>query len=95
MALRILATPTFGRAIKKLHARDKKAVDKAVAAIAEDAAIGMEKKGDLAGVFVYKFKVSKQEVLLAYALRPDKYKPKELVLLSFGSHENFYAALKK
>jgi mRNA-degrading endonuclease RelE of RelBE toxin-antitoxin system len=95
MTLSILATPTFSRAVKKLHARDKKDVDKAVGTIAEDPTIGDEKKGDLGGVFVYKFKVNKQEVLLAYTLRPDKQKPKEVVLLSFGSHENFYSELKR
>lgn len=95
MGLAILVTQTFNRTVKKLHARDKKAVDKAVSEIAEDPKVGEEKKGDLAGVFVYKFKVNKQEVLLAYTLRPDKSKPKEVVLLSLGSHENFYSELKR
>jgi mRNA-degrading endonuclease RelE of RelBE toxin-antitoxin system len=95
MTLGILVTPTFNRAIKKLHARDKKVVDMAVGEIAENPKIGEEKKGDLVGVFVHKIKINKQEVLLAYSLRPDKLKPKEAVLLSFGSHENFYSDLKK
>lgn len=95
MGLAILVTQTFNRTVKKLHARDKKAVDKAVSEIAEDPKVGEEKKGDLAGVFVYKFKVNKQEVLLAYTLRPDKSKPKEVVLLSLGSHETFYSELKR
>lgn len=95
MGLAILVTQTFNRTVKKLHARDKKAVDKAVSEIAEDPKVGEEKKGDLAGVFVYKFKVNKQEVLLAYTLRPNKSKPKEVVLLSLGSHENFYSELKR
>ena len=64
MTLKILDTPSFGRVVKKLHARDKKVVDKAVGAIAADLTIGEEKKGDPAGIFVYKFKLDKQEVLL-------------------------------
>ena len=64
MTLKILDTPSFGRVVKKLQARDKKVVDKAVGAIAADLTIGEEKKGDPAGIFVYKFKLDKQEVLL-------------------------------
>ena len=95
MTLKILNTPSFGRVLKKLHARDKKVVDKAVGAIAGDPTIGEEKKGDLAGIFVYKFKLNKQEVLMAYRPQPDKFRPQEIVLLSLGSHENFYSDLKR
>lgn len=80
---------------KKLNAKDKGIVDKAVTAIASTPAIGDEKKGDLAGVYVYKFKLNKQQVLLAYRLQPDKFTPAAVVLLSLGSHENFYADLKR
>ena len=93
--LEIFDTPTFRKAVKKLSARDKKIVDDAIVAIANAPHIGQEKKGDLAGVFVYKFKMSSQEVLLAYELEPNKIAPQTLILLSFGSHENFYRALKQ
>ena len=93
--LAILVTPTFARAIKKLHVKDKLIVDKAVKAIAGDPSIGEEKKGDLAGILVHKFKINKQEVLLAYQLHPDKRSPASVLLLSLGSHENFYAELKR
>jgi mRNA-degrading endonuclease RelE of RelBE toxin-antitoxin system len=95
MSLKVLATPSFSRTIKKLHERDKKVADKAVGDIAMNPSLGEEKRGDLAGVFVYKFKIGKQEVLLDYRLRPNKANPKELVLLSLGLHENFYAGLKR
>ena len=42
-----------------------------------------------------KDKLNTQETLLAYELKPDKLNPSELVLLAVGSHENFYAALKR
>lgn len=90
MAISIRATPTFERAAKKLHTRDKKALDDAVREIAANPDIGVAKKGDLAGVYVHKFKINKQEVLLSY-----QYMPSELVLLSLGSHENFYRNLKR
>jgi hypothetical protein len=95
MVLRVLDTPTFNRVVKKLFPRDKKAVDEAIKKIANDSSLGEEKKGDLAGIFVYKFKLNKQEVLLSYGLLPNKENPEELVLLSLGAHENFYDALKR
>lgn len=95
MGLRILDTPSFNRVVKKLHTKEKLLVDEAIKSIAKDPSIGEEKKGDLAGIFVYKFKINKQEVLLAYRLQPNKFKPQELVLLSFGSHENFYSDIKR
>jgi mRNA interferase RelE/StbE len=90
MTISIRVTPTFERAAKKLHARDKKDLDKAVREIAADPAIGVAKKGDLTGVYVHKFKINKQEVLLSY-----QYTSSEIVLLSLGSHENFYRNLKR
>jgi mRNA-degrading endonuclease RelE of RelBE toxin-antitoxin system len=93
--LELLVTPAFARAIKKLHTKHKIVVDKAVRAIADNPAIGEEKKGDLAGVFVYKFKINKREVLLAYQLHPDKFAPTSVRLLSLGSQENFYTELKR
>ena len=95
MGLKILDSPSFSRVAKKMHAKDKMVVDQAVREIAEDPTIGEKKKGDLAGVFGYKFKLNKQEMLLAFRLQPNKFKPKELVLLTLGSHENFYTELKR
>jgi len=46
-------------------------------------------------VFVHKFKLNKQETLLAYRLQPNKLAPEALVLLAVGPHENFYAQLKR
>lgn len=93
--LAVFVTPTFAKAIKKLPVKEKTVVDKAVRAIANDPSIGEEKKGDLAGVFVHKFKINKQEVLLAYQLHPDKSSPVSVLLFSLGSHENFYTELKR
>ena len=95
MALAILATPSFARMAKQLHSQDKAAPDAAVQAAANDPALGEEKRGDLSGVFVHKFKLNKQETLLAYRLQPDKLAPEALVLLAVGPHENFYAQWKR
>lgn len=82
--------PAFKKNYKKLHAKEKAAVDDAIRAIIKNPKLGQEKKGDLAGVFVYKFKIHQQEMLLAY-----EWKPKERLLLALGVHENLYRNLKK
>jgi len=95
MPLNIQASPSFGRIAKKLHVNDKKIVDQAVRAIADDPTVGAEKRGDLLGVFVYKFKMNHQEILMAYELSPNKATPQTVVLLGMGPHENFYVQLKR
>lgn len=82
--------PFFKKSYKKLHDNEKSKVNDAIQSIIQNPKIGTEKKGDLAGVFVYKFKIYKQEVLLAY-----EWSPKERLLLALGFHENFYRDLKK
>jgi mRNA interferase RelE/StbE len=89
--MQILVTPSFERAIKKLHPNQKKALDKAVTAIATDPELGDEKLGDLDGIYVYKFKLIDKQWLLAYRLISSK----KMKLLLLGPHENFYRELKK
>ncbi|MBU0801066.1 MAG: type II toxin-antitoxin system RelE/ParE family toxin, partial [Alphaproteobacteria bacterium] len=55
-------------------------------------AIGEAKVGDLAGVSVYKFKMTGQLTLLAYSYAGETI---TLTLLAVGPHENFYRDLKK
>ena len=95
MPLSVLAVPSFTRIFKKLHDKDQKTIKQAIADIAQDPTRGQEKKGDLAGLFVYKFKMNSQESLLGYRLQPSKSAPEELVLIAVGPHENFYTGLKR
>ncbi len=88
----ILQSPNFSKLAKKLHQNEKKDLDKAVIQIAANPYIGEAKKGDLSYVRVYKFSMVKQLTLLAYTISFDE---TELILLAFGSHENFYRDLKK
>jgi mRNA interferase RelE/StbE len=88
--IKVRVTPSFERTVKKLHAKDSKAQDAVIRELIASPETGVAKKGDLAGVFVHKFKLNKQEVSLAYQLPPGG-----LVLLSMGSHENFYRNLKR
>jgi len=88
--MRILTTPRFERAIKRLYPLEKKALDKAVNLIASKPDLGEMKKGDLAGVRVHKYKHHSQRWLLAYEIKDNT-----LVSLGHGSHENFYRDLKR
>ena len=82
--------PAFKRVYKKLATGRQAVVDDAVRVIVAAPGIGEAKKGDLAGVHVYKFPLNRQEMLLAY-----EWDPKTRVLLLLGSHENFYRDLKR
>ena len=95
MALLIQSTASFDRLVKKLHAKDKKVLDAAVTDSAKNPLVVEEKRGDLAEVFVYKFKLNNQETLLAYKLLPSKKKPTGIVLMAVGPHENFYVQLNR
>jgi len=86
----VLQMPAFKRAYKKLAVSHQAVVDDAVRRIIADPLIGEAKKGDLAGVFVHKFPLARQQMLLAY-----EWEPKTRMLLLLGSHENFYRDLKR
>lgn len=86
---KVHASPLFGRKAKKLKKNEKRRLDEEVKRILENPDIGQEKKGDLQGVKVHKYKMGKQQILLAYEASED-----EILLLTFGSHENYYRDLK-
>jgi mRNA interferase RelE/StbE len=88
--IEIKQMPAFKKAYKKLANTHKMAVNDAIHAIVNDPRIGEEKKGDLFGVYVYKFKISHQQMLLAY-----EWDYENRILLALGVHENFYRDLKR
>ena len=53
--MQVLQQNSFKRAYKKLHPAQKQAVNEAVLAVCVNPTLGEQKKGDLAGIFVYKF----------------------------------------
>jgi mRNA interferase RelE/StbE len=89
-SVQVLQSAAFARAYKKLQKNQKVDVDDAVKAIIKTPDIGEPKRGDLAGVYVHKFKSNSQLLLLAY-----EYDPETRMLLLLGSHENFYRDLKR
>lgn len=88
--IQITQSSAFARSYKKLHKKQQLDVDTAVDVIVADPLAGEPKRGDLAGVYVYKFKSQAQLILLAY-----QFDPKTRHLLLLGSHENFYRELKR
>ncbi len=87
--MKILQSRSFERKVKKFTEPEKNALDKQVKRIAENPSIGAEKKGDLRGVFVHKFKIKTLQYLLAYRFVDD-----DLELIMFGPRENYYRDLK-
>lgn len=89
--MRILVTPTFERAVKKMYKPQKLELDAAVSAIAADVEIGEAKVGNLAGIRVYKFRLANQLCLISYRVLNDE----TIKLLTIGPHENLYRDLKR
>ena len=90
--MKVFQTNLFHKSVKKLHNNKKHILNKAIQKIIKNPDLGSIKKGDLAGVQVYKFKILNQTTLLAYTQNA---KNKTLILLAVGTHENFYRNLKK
>ena len=90
--MQVVQVPRFAKQVKKLKPNQKQALDEAVRAIIDNPQLGIQKKGDLSYLRVYKFTMLKQQALLAYS-----YNDKQLIiqLLAVGSHENFYGDLKR
>lgn len=92
MSYRVEQTRRFARQYKKLQDNIATDVDAAVATVAKNPSIGERKKGDLADLFVFKFRSQGQLYLLGYT-RDD---PLRLIYLeAVGPHENFYRDLKR
>ena len=86
----VLQEREFKVAYKKLHPNQKKAVNAAILEIVDNPLIGVEKKGDLKGVFVHKFKCLDRLFLPAH-----QWDPLTRTLLALGIHENFYRDMKR
>ncbi len=92
MSWDVRQTRRFARAYKKLPDNIIADVDNAVALVAKDPNVGERKNGDLADLWVYKFRSSGQLFLLGYT-RNDNVR---LVYLeAFGPNENFYREMKR
>jgi mRNA-degrading endonuclease RelE of RelBE toxin-antitoxin system len=88
--MKIFQSRSFERKVRKFSKTQKSQLDKQVKRILEDPAIGIEKRGDLRGVYVHKFKLKTVQYLLAYRIIDEN-----LELIMIGPHQNYYRDLKK
>lgn len=88
--MRIYQSKSFEKKIKKMSKTEKESLDREIKRIAENPSIGEEKKGDLRGIFMHKFKLKTTQYLLAYRKVGD-----DLELVMIGPHENYYRNLKQ
>ncbi|MCK4827747.1 type II toxin-antitoxin system RelE/ParE family toxin, partial [bacterium] len=65
--------------------------DRQIHVILNNPEIGQEKRGELRGVFVHKFKIHATQYLLAYRIKENEI----LELIMIGPHENYYRDLAK
>jgi mRNA-degrading endonuclease RelE of RelBE toxin-antitoxin system len=88
--MKIYQSRSLEKKVKKMSKTEKDTLDREVQKIAKDPGLGQEKKGDLKGVFVHKFKLKTTQYLLAY-----RKVGSDLELVMIGSHENYYRNLKQ
>lgn len=87
--VQILQTPLFLKKKKKLKKNQRICLDTAVREIVHNPEVGIPKKGDLADIWVYKFKMLNQTSMLAYHWDAEK-----RILITIALHENFYRDIK-
>ena len=88
--MKVFQSRSFEQKVKKLSKAQKLELDEQIKQIAEDPLIGTEKKGDLRGIYIRKFKMKTIQYLLAYRIVEEN-----LELIMVGPHENYYRGLKK
>ena len=91
MTYQAVQTRRFARQYKKLNDNVAADVDAAVSAVETSPKIGDKKKGDLAALYVYKFRSQGQLYLLGYTIGEEL---KLVYLEAVVPHENFYRDVK-
>ena len=87
--MKIYQSRIFENKIKKFSKQEKGVLDDEIIRIIENPFAGKEKKGDLLGVYIHKFKIKTIQYLLSYRMINDG-----LELITIGPHENYYRDLK-
>ena len=87
--MRIIQSRTFEKKVRRFRKQEKKVLDQQVRRIAKDPSMGQQKRGELHGVFVHKFKIQATQYLLAYRIADAD----TLELIMIGPHENYYRDL--
>lgn len=87
--MKIFQSKSFEKRVKKFTKTEKKVLDTQILKIVEDPFIGVEKKGDLSGIYIHKFKQKTFQYLLSY-----RFIDEDIELIMIGPHENYYRDLK-
>ncbi|MBI4687446.1 MAG: type II toxin-antitoxin system RelE/ParE family toxin [Nitrospirae bacterium] len=87
--MKIFQSRIFENKIKKFPKQEKGILDVEIKKIIDNPSAGEEKKGDLRGVYIHKFKIKTIQYLLSYRMINDG-----LELIMIGPHENYYRDLK-
>lgn len=78
--MKVYQSRSFEKRVKRFSESEK---------IMQNPSVGEEKKGDLRGVYVYKFRIKTLQYLLSYRMVEN-----DLELIMIGPHENYYRDLK-
>ena len=87
--MKIYQSRSFENKIKRFSKKEKNILDQEIKEIIGDPSVGEEKKGDLRGVYIYKFKIKTIQYLISYRTINDG-----IELIMIGLHENYYRDLK-
>lgn len=90
--IEVFESRVFKKVMDTLDEETLRLVDDEIDKIIENPEIGTQKKGDLNYLWVHKFKIDGQELMLGYNWNEGRL---ELHLLNLGPHENFYRDAKK
>ena len=86
--MKIIQSRSFEKKVRRFRKQEKRVLDQHIRKILKAPKIGQEKKGELRGVFVHKFKIHATQYLLSYRFKADT-----LELIMIGPHENYYRDL--
>ena len=86
--MQILQSGSFKKRARRFRKQEKRILDNQIRKILKDPAVGQEKKGDLRGIFVHKFKIHATQYLFSYRFVGDN-----LEVITIGPHENYYRDL--
>ena len=87
--MRIIQSRTFEKRVRRFRKQEKRILDQQVKSIVKNPSVGQEKRGELRGIFVHKFKIHSTQYLLSYRMTGAD----TLELIMIGPHENYYRDL--
>jgi len=87
--MKVYQSRSFEKKVKRFSSTEKTALDQEIKKIMQYPSFGEEKKGDLRGVYVHKFKIKTILYLLSYRMVGN-----DLELIMIGPHEDYYRDLK-